>query len=144
MATLQHLSGDRLMVASQIVNAGSLPVAHSIPEVPSLQIIAISGTHCASIAHDVSRLRALRFKGHAVRFVLAIVGKRVLRRELADTVEAIEARNNEAGREERSSGTDAPGERDWEWRSPDRLPIVLGDPFDASSARRVEEVCSRA
>ena len=64
------------------MNAGSIPVARSISEVPSLQIIAISGT-VARPLRDVPRLRALRFTGHAFRFVLAIVGKRVLGRELA-------------------------------------------------------------
>ena len=64
----------------------------------------------ASIAHDVSGSRS-EIHGTRVRFVLAIVAKRVLGRgELAETVEAIEARNHEAGREERSSGTDVLGE----------------------------------
>ena len=94
------------------------------------------------IAHDVSRLPRSEVQGTRVVLV-AIVAKRVLGGG-SSPVEAIEARNNEAGREERSSGTDHARRKRREWRSPDRLPIVLGDPFDASSARRVEEVCACA
>ena len=82
-------------------------------------------------------------KGHALGFVLAIVGKRVLGRELPKTVKAIEARNNAAGRKNARPACTCL-ESDGEWRSPDRLPIVLVEPIDASSARRIEEVCSRA
>ena len=50
------------------------------------------------------------FKGHALGFVLGIVGKRVLGKELDKTVKAIEARNDSASTEERTSPTDTPEE----------------------------------
>ena len=50
------------------------------------------------------------FKGHALGFLLGIVGKRVLGKELDKTVKAIEARNDGATTGERTSPTDAPEE----------------------------------
>jgi hypothetical protein len=50
------------------------------------------------------------FKGHALGFLLGIVGKRVLGKELNKTVKAIEARNDGASTEERTPPTEAPEE----------------------------------
>jgi hypothetical protein len=51
------------------------------------------------------------FKGRVLGFLLGIVGKRVLGKELGKTVKAIEARNDGAKTEERTSRTHAPEEK---------------------------------
>jgi hypothetical protein len=51
------------------------------------------------------------FKGHVLGFLLGIVGKRVLGKAMDKTVKAIEARNDRAGTEEGTSGTQAPEEQ---------------------------------
>ena len=48
------------------------------------------------------------FKGHVVGFLLGIIGKRVLGKEFAKTVKAIEARNAAASTDEQASSTDTP------------------------------------
>jgi hypothetical protein len=51
------------------------------------------------------------FKGRVLGLLLGIVGKRVLGKELGKAVKAIEARNDGARTEERTSRTDAPEEQ---------------------------------